>query len=180
MRWTVHDEKTIYDSEWMRLALVDVELPSGPRFDHHVVRMPAEASGVVVDVPERGVLLLWRHRFITDTWGWEVPAGRVDPGESVLEAAQRETIEESGWQPGELTLMTRYFPANGTTDLTFNLFVTTTANHVGEPSDPDEAERVEWLSWERVHDEIARGHVGDGLSLTALLYRMAALPRLFG
>src|SRR6478672_7560021 len=162
MRWTVHDEKTIYDSEWMRLALVDVELPSGPRFDHH------------------GVLLLWRHRFITDTWGWEVPAGRVDPGESVLEAAQRETIEESGWQPGELTLMTRYFPANGTTDLTFNLFVTTTATHVGEPSDPDEAERVEWLSWERVRDEIARGRVGDGLSLTALLYRMAALPRLSG
>jgi len=176
MRWTVHGEKTIYDSEWMRLVLVDVELPSGPRFDHHVVRMPAEASGVVVDVPDRGVLLLWRHRFITDTWGWEVPAGRVDPGESALEAARRETVEESGWQPGELTLMTRYFPANGTTDATFNLFVTTTATRVGAPTDLDEAERVEWLTWERVRDEISRGNVGDGLSLTALLYRMAALP----
>ena len=176
MRWTVHGERTIYDSEWMRLAVVDVELPSGPRFDHHVLRMPAEAAGVVVDDPERGVLLLWRHRFITDTWGWEVPAGRVDAGESALEAARRETIEESGWQPGELTLMTRYFPANGTTDATFNLFVTTTATQVGEPTDPDEAARVEWLSWERVRAEISGGHVGDGLSLTALLYRMAALP----
>ena len=175
MRWTVHGERTIYDSEWMRLALVDVELPSGPRFDHHVLRMPAEAAGVVVDVEGRGVLLLWRHRFITDTWGWEVPAGRVDPGESVIDAARRETIEESGWEPGELTLMTRYFPANGTTDTTFNLFVTTTATRIGEPTDVDEAERIEWLRWDQVRDEIAAGHVGDGLSLTALLYRMSGL-----
>ncbi len=72
--------------------------------------------------------------------------------------------------------MTSYFPANGTTDATFNLFVTTTATRVGAPTDLDEAERVEWLTWERVRDEISRGNVGDGLSLTALLYRMAALP----
>ena len=52
MEWTVHGERTIYDSEWMRLALVDVELPSGARFEHHVLRMPAEAAGVVVDDPE--------------------------------------------------------------------------------------------------------------------------------
>jgi len=176
VRWIVHGERTIYDSEWMRLTLVDVELPSGPRFDHHVLRMPAQAAGVVVDVADRGVLLLWRHRFITDTWGWEVPAGRIDAGETAVAAAHRETLEETGWQPGELTLMTRYFPANGTADLTFNLFVTTAATHIGDPTDPDESDRVEWLSWDRVREEIGRGNVGDGLSLTALLYRMAALP----
>ena len=82
MRWTVHGERSLYDSEWMSLAMVDVELPSGARFEHHVLRMPAHAAGVVVDDRERGVLLLWRHRFITDTWGWEVPAGRVDAGEA--------------------------------------------------------------------------------------------------
>src|SRR3954449_6624526 len=122
MRWTVHGERTIYDSEWMRLALVDVELPSGPRFDHHVLRMPAEASGVVVDVADRGVLLLWRHRFITDTWGWEVPAGRVDAGETPLEAAHRETLEESGWGPGGVAVMKRDFPAHGENHTTFKLF----------------------------------------------------------
>lgn len=84
MQWTVHGERTLYDSSWIRLALVDVEIPDGERFEHHVVRMPAPAAGVVVH-DERGVLLLWRHRFVTDTWGWEVPAGRVDPGESVEE-----------------------------------------------------------------------------------------------
>ena len=66
----MHGERVIYDSEWVRLALTDVELPSGKRFEHHVVRMPYLAAGTVVDDPDRGVLLLWRHRFTTDTWGW--------------------------------------------------------------------------------------------------------------
>jgi len=169
----VHGERVVYDSEWMRLALVDVELPSGPRFEHHVLRMPAQAAGVVVDVPDRGVLLLWRHRFITETWGWEVPAGRIDAGETPEQAAFRETVEETGWEPGPLTPMTAYFPHNGTSDATFHLFVATSAEQVGEPSDPDESERVEWLSWDEVRAEIRAGRVRDGLSLTALLHRLA-------
>lgn len=176
MEWTVHGERTIYDSEWMRLTLVDVELPSGPRFEHHVLRMPAEASGVIVDDPSRGVLLLWRHRFTTDTWGWEVPAGRVDAHETAMEAGARETLEETGWRPGPLEPLVRYFPHNGTSDATFNVFLATAATQVGQPADPDEAERVEWLSWDEVRAEIAAGRVGDGLSLTALLHRLALIP----
>jgi hypothetical protein len=81
VRWHVHGERSLYESEWVCLSLVDVELPSGRRFEHHVVRMPASAAGVVVTDPDHdGVLLLWRHRFTTDTWGWEIPAGRVDAG----------------------------------------------------------------------------------------------------
>ena len=33
MRWTVHDERVLYDSDWIRLALADVEVPGGARFD---------------------------------------------------------------------------------------------------------------------------------------------------
>jgi 8-oxo-dGTP pyrophosphatase MutT (NUDIX family) len=172
----VHGERVLYDSEWMRLALTDVELPSGKRFEHHVLRMPAHASGVVVDVPDRGVLLLWRHRFTTDTWGWEIPAGRIDPGETVEEAGRRETEEESGWRPGLLTPLTTYFPHNGSSDATFHLLLATEATHIGEPTDPDEAERVEWLPWLAVVDEMRAGRVGDGLSLTALLWCLAMRP----
>ena len=45
------------------------------------------AAAAVVRDPERGVLLIYRHRFITDSWGWEVPAGGVDPGETPEQAA---------------------------------------------------------------------------------------------
>ncbi len=76
-------------------------------------------------------------------------------------------------EPGPLTPLTRYFPNNGTTDAAFNVFLATSATHVGAPSDPDEAERVEWLPWPTVRAEIEAGRVGDGLSLTGLLYRLA-------
>jgi 8-oxo-dGTP pyrophosphatase MutT (NUDIX family) len=170
VRWIVHGERTIYDSEWMRLTLVDVEIPGHRRFDHHVLRMPAAASGTVVHDPDRGVLLLWRHRSTTDTWGWEVPAGRIDDGETPEQAARRETLEETGWQPGRLRHLTTYFPHNGSSDATFHLFAADGAVHVGEPADPTESERVEWLAVDDVRRRIAAGEVGDGLSLTALLW----------
>ncbi len=170
MRWIVHGERTIYDSEWMRLALVDVEIPGHRRFDHHVLRMPAAASGTVVHDADRGVLLLWRHRFTTDTWGWEIPAGRIDEGETPEEAARRETLEETGWQPGPLRHLTTYYPHNGSSDATFHLFAADGAAYVGEPADPTESERIEWLAVDDMRRRIAAGEVGDGLSLTALLW----------
>lgn len=170
MRWIVHGERFLYESPWVSLSLADIEIPGGSRFEHHVVRMPAQASGVVVDDPTRGVLMLWRHRFTTDTWGWEVPAGRVDEGETPIETGARETLEETGWKPGPLRPIGRYFPYNGSTDGVFNLFLTDSATHIGEPADPSESERVEWLDWATIREEIAAGRVGDGLSLTALLW----------
>lgn len=173
MEWTVHGERVIYDSDWVGLSLVDVEVPGHARFDHHVVRFPRPASGTVVVDPDRGVLLLWRHRFITDTWGWEIPAGGVDEGESAEEAAVRETMEEAGWRPGRVTELFRYHPINGTCDQTFVAFLGEDASYVGPPTDVSESERVEWVPAARVRAEIAAGRVTDGLSLTALLWCIA-------
>src|SRR3954454_15639994 len=111
VKWTVHGERVLYMSEWVGLSLVDVEIPGGRRFEHHVVRHPHDAAGTVIHDPDRGVLLLWRHRFITDSWGYEIPAGRIDPGEQPLEAAAREAYEETGWQPGPLEPLVRFNPS---------------------------------------------------------------------
>jgi len=173
MRWTTHGEREIYGSDWMRMVLVDVEIPGGERFDHHVVRHPHQAAGTLIHDPARGVLLLWRHRFITDTWGWEVPAGRIDPGETPTEAAEREAYEETGWRPGPLRRLGAYAPNNGTSDMIFHLFTAEGATYVGDPVDPSESERVEWRSVEQVRDAVTKGEVVDGLSLTALLWGLA-------
>ncbi len=170
MRWTVHGERTIYESEWLCLALTDVEIPGGARFDHHVVRMPDKAAGTVVHDRDRGVLLLWRHRFITDTWGWEIPAGRIDAGETPEEAARRETIEETGWEPGPLRPLVRYQPTNGLSDQVFHCFYADSATLLGEPSDPGEAERLEWVSVAELRRITRDEEMLDGLSLTAVLY----------
>jgi len=173
VRWTVHGERSLYDSEWVRLRLADVELPDGTRFDHHVVRFPQQSAGVVVHDPDRGVLLLYRHRFITDTWGWEIPAGKVDSGEEVEAAAAREVLEETGWRPGPLRPMVTYHPAVGLTDATFHLLLGEGAEYVGDPADAHEAERVEWLPVPRVRELVRAGEVRDGLSLTALVWALS-------
>lgn len=174
MRWTVHGERSLYESEWMNLRLVDVELPSGERFEHHVLRIPREAAAAVVRDPDRGVLLLWRHRFVTDTWGWEIPGGRIDDGESPEEAAARETLEETGWRPGRLRPLVSYHPLPGGVDQRFHVFLADGATHAGDPVDADEAERVEWVDADGVRELVLKGEVVDGYSLTGLLYALAA------
>jgi len=73
----------IYDNPWVWLGQVLVELPDGERFWHHVVRLHRAAMMVLVDDRER-VLLLWRHRFVQDRWGWELPGGLIDEGVRVV------------------------------------------------------------------------------------------------
>lgn len=173
MRWNVHSEKVIYDSPWVSLRRADVELPDRSRVDHHLVRVPAPAAGTVVADPGRGILMMWRHRFITDTWGWEIPAGRIEQGEDIAAGAAREVLEETGWQPGPLEKLASYHPSNGLSDQTFHLFLARSARRLGEPTDWFEAERVEWLSLEEVRGHLQDGLVGDGLSFSALCWCLA-------
>ena len=160
----------MYSSPWVNVHLADVEIPDGERFEHHVVRMPFPAVGTIVADPDRGVLLLYRHRFITDTWGWEIPAGRVEAGETLEAAAGRECIEETGWSPGALTHLTTYHYAQGLSDGAFALYLAHGATRVAEPTDVAESERIEWVPVAEVRRLIAAGEVPDGLTLTALLW----------
>ncbi len=173
VQWRVHGERSIYSSEWVALSLVDVEIPGERRFEHHVIRMPHNAAGTIVHDTSRGVLLLWRHRFITDTWGWEIPAGRLEPGEQPIDAAAREAFEETGWRPGPLEHVTSWHPSNGSSDQRFHAFLAHSAEHVGPPSDPGEAERIEWVPVDELRAIMQRGEMLDGLSMTALCYALA-------
>ena len=176
MRWTVHGERSLYESPWVSLRLVDVELPDGERFEHHVVRLPRAAVAVVVTDPERGVLLIHRHRFITDTWGWEVPAGGVEDGETPAQAGARETLEETGWRPGPLTPVGVFHPSNGLCDQRCHVFAAAGATHIGDPVDAHEVERVAWVPEDEVCALVRDGGIPDGLSLTSLLWTLFDRP----
>ena len=174
MRWTVHGERFVYESDWMSMSLVEVEPPGSEPFEHHVVRMPRPAAGTVVwDPRSRCVLLLWRHRFITDMWGWEIPAGGLDEGETPEQGAVRETVEESGWRPLALEPLAAYNPMPGGVDQTFHLFLSAGADLVGDPTDPSESERIEWVPIETVREAIVDGRIVEGMSITALALALA-------
>ena len=84
--WITHSTlRTVYSSWWVTIRVDDVEKPDGSHTEHEVIRGP-DAAGVVVLHPERGILMIWRHRFMPDTWGWEIPGGAIDEGESAEQA----------------------------------------------------------------------------------------------
>ncbi|MEQ8437737.1 MAG: NUDIX hydrolase [Ilumatobacter fluminis] len=172
-RWIDRGDTELYDCPWLRLVTTDVELPDGTRIDHHVVRLPNPAAGTIM-VREGAVLLLWRHRFITDTWGYELPAGAVDQGESPDDAARREAVEESGWRPRTVERICSFHPANGVLDQVFHIYVSHDAEHIGPPSDVNEAARIEWVPVEQVRHHILSGGISDGLSFGGLNFAFTA------
>jgi 8-oxo-dGTP pyrophosphatase MutT (NUDIX family) len=170
--WLNRGERVLYDSAWVKLVIADVLMPDGTQVDHHVVRMPREAAGTIM-VRDGRVLLMYRHRFITDTWGWEIPAGAVDDGETFQAAAIREALEESGWEPQTVTPLCRFYPANGVLAQTFHIFVSRDAVHRGEPTDINESTRIEWFVPADIRDMLKRGAISDGLSFGGLTYALA-------
>lgn len=173
MEWTVRSVESRYRSPWVDVDVADVELPDGTRLEHQVVRA-ADVAGVVLHDPERGVLALWRHRFITEEWAWELPGGLMDEDETPEDAAARELLEETGYRAGSLELLGVSTPVSGLIDQRFHLFLGRDPVPAGSPSDPHEAERIEWLTVAEFRAVVLGGRMLDGLSLMASLWALAA------
>jgi 8-oxo-dGTP pyrophosphatase MutT (NUDIX family) len=171
MPWTVHGEEPLYVDEWLDIRLADVELPDGRHLRHRLIRTPPGAGCVVVK--DGRVLLLWRHRFITGTYGWEIPVGKIDPGEDPADAAARETEEETGWRPGPLVPLLRVEPTPGLSDSVHHIYLADSATRIGDPEDDYESERISWLPLTGIPSLISDGQITSGTALAALLYTIA-------
>jgi 8-oxo-dGTP pyrophosphatase MutT (NUDIX family) len=170
--WKVRGERTIYDNEWIRLGLADVELPDGQRFEHHVVHLRSAAMAAVLDDHDR-VLMLWRHRFVPNRWGWELPGGLVDDGEEPSATVAREILEETGYRVASLTHVISFEPMVGMVDSPHHVYVARDVSYVGEPTETTEADRLEWVPLASVPGLIAKGEVSNSGTLVALLYLIA-------
>ncbi|MFD0145399.1 MULTISPECIES: NUDIX domain-containing protein [unclassified Streptomyces] len=171
--WQIHGERTLYDNRWVKLELVDVEPPGVERFEHHVVRLQHVAIAAVIDDQDR-VLMLWRYRFVPQTFGWELPGGIVDAGESPSETALREVEEETGWRPESLDHIVTYQPMVGMVDSPHEIFVGHGAELVGEPTDLEEAGHVAWVPLADIPELMARGELMGSGTLVALLHVLAS------
>ena len=171
MEWLVRSERPLYTDQWLDVRLADVELPDGRHLDHRLIRT-RPGAGVVMAI-DGAVLLLWRHRFITDSWGWEIPLGKAEPGEDLTVAAAREALEETGWRPGPLRGLLRVQPTPGISDAVHHVFLAQSAVQVGPPEDYIESSRVEWVPLADVPGLVASGDVSSGTTLSALLYLLA-------
>ncbi|WP_086753662.1 NUDIX domain-containing protein, partial [Streptomyces scabiei] len=116
----------------------------------------------------RRVLMMWRHRFVTDTWAWELPMGLVEDGERPEEAA-RELEEETGWRPGSLRELLYAQPAAGITDTQHFVFRTDDARRIGEPTEQNESDRLEWIPLTDVPGLISRREIVSSATLVGVM-----------
>jgi 8-oxo-dGTP pyrophosphatase MutT (NUDIX family) len=174
--WRVLGRQTIHQSEWVSLHQDDVQLPDGTVIpQHHVVDYPRPAVGVVPIRADGAILLVEHYRFIVDRTHWEVPAGRVDAGESDAVAAARELHEECGAVATRYTKLGQYHPANGSSNQTFYVYIGHDVDVIAPISDTNEIMSIRWFTPAEIWQLIGRNEIRDGLTLTAFLWADAYL-----
>jgi len=169
--WRNLGERVVNANRWFTLCMADVELPDGRHLDHYLLRQKPVAVTAVVDDHDR-VLMLWRHRFIPDSWGWELPSGVVEDGESIEDAAARETLEETGWHPGPVHHLVTLETSGGFSDARHHVYWADGATYTGPPADAIESDRIEWVPLAKIPSLIAARDLTAANTITGLLLLM--------
>jgi len=171
-RWIVYGERPIYENEWVTVGLADISQPSGDRFEHHTVTLPAAAMTVVLDDAGEHVLLSWRHRFVPDVWNWELPGGLLDERETPAETAAREVEEETGYRPRSVEHLVTFEPMVGMVRNAHHVYLSRGAVRVAEPTEVNEG-AFEWVAVADIPALINKGRIVNSGSLVGLLHVLA-------
>jgi ADP-ribose pyrophosphatase len=159
----------IYENPWVNLYVDAVRFPDGRVIDeHHVLDFEKESVAVVVENTDHDILFIQSYRYVTDSLEWEIPAGWIDAGESVLEAAMREVREETGYELLNSQLMYSYYPMNGIANKRFHV-VQGLAGELQGTFDRNEVKEVRWVPRHEAQEMIRQQQIQDGYALTALL-----------
>jgi 8-oxo-dGTP pyrophosphatase MutT (NUDIX family) len=166
-QWEILGEQVVDGSRRTVLSIARVRLPDGTEFEQYVQRCPA--SAMVLVVVDGAVLMIYRHRWIFDSWVWELPGGYINAGELPAETAVREVEEETGWRPGVVSPLMVFQPWVASADAAQHLFVAFDAEHVAAtPADINEATKVGWVRVEDVPAMIADGRILGSASIIGL------------
>lgn len=138
--------------------------PEGFEIKRAIVQHAGSAVMMPVDEKSR-ILLVRQFRLPARSYLWELPAGRIDEGETALQAAKRELIEETGYRARKWTKLVSYWPSPGFLGEKMTLFLAEDLK-AGEQK-PMEDERIEmrWFTKKEIGDLIDAGKVHDGKTL---------------
>jgi ADP-ribose pyrophosphatase len=161
----------------VRVRTERVTLPNGNSVELDVVRHPG-AAAVVPFLSEGEVLLIRQYRFATGGSILEVPAGKLDPGESPARCAARELEEEAGCRAGRLVELGWIWTTPGFTDERIHLFAAFELEPVAPRHDADEVIETLRLSLDDALALVWRGELNDAKSSLALLHAARYVGRI--
>lgn len=166
--------RRVYTGRVLDLDIDTVRFPDGSTGEIEMIRHSGAAA--VVPVMDSGaaadpdILLLHQFRHAADGPIWEIPAGRIDPGETPEACARRELEEEAGLIAGRLERLTTIFTTPGFTDELIHVFVARDITAGRPRREKDEFLETRTLRLSRILEMVAAGEVPDGKTVAALLF----------
>jgi ADP-ribose pyrophosphatase len=130
-----------YDGAWIHVRVDRVRLPSGRITTRETVEHPGAVAIVGVTTDDMVLLLRQSHHTIGQTL-LGLPAGTLEPGESLEECARRELEEETAYRAGALSQLASYYTSPGYSDERLTIFRADGCMPAGGESDPDELIRL--------------------------------------
>jgi ADP-ribose pyrophosphatase len=170
------DRKVVYEGSIGEFGVEEVELPGGRRASLAVLHHPG-ASAVVPLTDAGEVVLLRQYRHAVSATLWEIPAGKLDPGESPETCARRELLEETGYTADALVPLGPILTTPGFTDEVIHLFVATGLRAGRARPDPTETLETSLVPFERALELIDSGELRDAKSVAGLLLAARKHPR---
>lgn len=166
------ERTTIYESDHVCLYTDKVRMPSGYIIEkYHQIHYPKEAVAVVIFNEKEDILFIHNRRYTVGHLEWEIPAGKIEPGEDVEAAAEREAKEETGCELQNLKYLCSQNPCNAMADAVIHVF----AARVSEESqilDTDEVSSKRWFTEEEYLELLRTNGTKDGVSILAVLYAL--------
>ena len=161
----------------VRVQTERVTLPNGNAVELDIVRHPG-AAAVVPFVSESEVLLIRQYRHAAGGTIFEVPAGKLDPGERPIACAARELEEEAGCRAGRLVELGWIWTTPGFTDERIFLFAAFDLEPVPHRRDADEVIETVRMGLDEALGLVWRGELNDAKSSLALLHAARHLGRI--
>lgn len=149
-------------------GIEEVTLPNGQDVRLEILRHPGAAAVVPLHA-DGTVSLLRQHRHAAGGTIWEIPAGKLDPGEAPDACARRELTEEAGLVAGELTHLSSILTTPAFTDEVIHLYVATGLTEAPPSPEADEILEVFRMPLADALGLIRRGELTDAKTMCALL-----------
>lgn len=134
--------KPIFKGRVISLKVDEVELPDGKTSNREIINHPG-AVAVIAITDEGQILLVEQYRKALERSIFEIPAGKLEPGEAPIVTARRELAEETGYGCEELTYIQTFATSPGFADELIHLFVARKLFVLEEQAQLDEDEFVE-------------------------------------
>jgi ADP-ribose pyrophosphatase len=161
--------KTVYRGRLLHVREDAVGLPDGGTATREYVVHPGAVA--IIAIADSGKLILERqYRYALRRHLFELPAGKLEPGEDPLATAQRELLEETGYAAQDWRKLTTIFPLCAYSSEKIHLYVARGLRYVEQRLDAGEFLEVLEVSLEEGLAWIDNGRIGDAKTIIGLLW----------